>query len=287
MAKFSDLVRASVINSSTDPTLRPLTDTEITTWNNKAGSVDTALTGAPTAPTQAVSDDSTKMATTAFVNLKIPNYITNTVLTLKTGSLIQAKPTKGDSSLKIASTSFVAEAIADYIKDEGTSTVLPTGTSLETSLVVSDNSNKVATTAFVKSNLTTLETTLKGSDSTTINVINVPTGSRTIATSEIGKNFSNAVLSGSGGAVTFTLPAISASGTTPTLNSIIHFTKCNVNNITIKASGTNKIMDGNTISNTVTTETLATLTLHAIQISSTVYAWVIRSGLGTWTTSTT
>jgi len=49
-----------------------LSSTMLSTINGKAALASPAFTGTPTAPTPAVSDDSTKLATTAFVNDALP-----------------------------------------------------------------------------------------------------------------------------------------------------------------------------------------------------------------------
>ena len=51
------------------------TDTEKSTWNAKAPLDSPALAGVPTAPTPATADNTTKLATTAFI--KAQDYITS------------------------------------------------------------------------------------------------------------------------------------------------------------------------------------------------------------------
>jgi len=124
-----------------------------------------ALTGTPTAPTPTVTDNSTNIATTAYVVSK--NYITAAALTTYaplnspalTGSPTAPTVTSTDSSTAIATTAFVANAViaedakvlhttgnesASGTKTFTTSVVIPT-------LTATDNSTFAASTAFVRS----------------------------------------------------------------------------------------------------------------------------------------
>jgi hypothetical protein len=89
------------------------------------------LTGTPTAPTPTSTDNTTKIATTAFVNSYIAGNPTTTT---------QAT---ADSSTRIASTAFVKNVLSSS----------PTlgGVPLATTPAATDNTTKIATTAFVRS----------------------------------------------------------------------------------------------------------------------------------------
>jgi hypothetical protein len=81
------------------------------------------------------SDNTAKVATTAFVK-------TN-VATLPTGAAVTTSPITSDNTTKVATTAFVQTNVA----------TLPTGAVVTTTPITSDNTTKVATTAFVKNNL--------------------------------------------------------------------------------------------------------------------------------------
>lgn len=57
----------TIINSHIDDSARHVTAAERTAWNGKAPTASPAFTGTPTAPTPAATDNSTKLATTAYV----------------------------------------------------------------------------------------------------------------------------------------------------------------------------------------------------------------------------
>lgn len=74
-----------------------------------------AFTGNPTAPTQSTSDNSTKVATTAFVKANLPDLSTYAPLASPalTGTPTAPTQTTSDSSTKIATTAFAeAKALA-------------------------------------------------------------------------------------------------------------------------------------------------------------------------------
>ena len=138
-----------------------------TALGTKANLADPALTGTPTAPTQASTDNSTAIATTAFVTTKtsgIPTSAnlaaTNANVALKANKASPAltgtptAPTQGagNNSTRIATTAFVTGALG--AKANLASPAL-TGTPTAPTAASSDNSTKIATTAFVKANVTT------------------------------------------------------------------------------------------------------------------------------------
>lgn len=73
-----------------------------------------AFTGTPSAPTQDNSDNTTKLATTAYVTTK-----TNTLAPIAspalTGTPTATTPTAGTNNTQLATTSFVATAVAASI----------------------------------------------------------------------------------------------------------------------------------------------------------------------------
>ena len=77
----------------------------------KAPLASPALTGTPTAPTQAGGNSSTRIATTAFVAGELTSYAPLASPAL-TGTPTVPTQSVGDSSTKAASTAFVASAMA-------------------------------------------------------------------------------------------------------------------------------------------------------------------------------
>lgn len=88
----------------------------------KANIASPALTGAPTAPTPAVGDASTKLATTAFVNTSITNLNADNAINFSfkaniaspalTGNPTAPTQITSDTSTRIATTAYVANKIA-------------------------------------------------------------------------------------------------------------------------------------------------------------------------------
>ena len=93
---------------------------------------DTALTGVPTAPTVATADDSTKIATTAWANLWGVTLLDNSVLT---GNPTAPTASPGDNDTSVATTAYTDAAVAAH-------TTAATVAQL-------DNSTLLATTAYV------------------------------------------------------------------------------------------------------------------------------------------
>jgi hypothetical protein len=125
--------------------------------------VSPALTGTPTAPTQAPGDNSTKLATTAFVAaqaaLEAGIYAPLASPAL-TGAPTAPTQLAGDNSTKLATTAFVANYAATV-----TATYAPvnspafTGAPTAPTQTAGDNSTKLATTAFVANYAATVATT--------------------------------------------------------------------------------------------------------------------------------
>lgn len=79
----------------------------------KAPLASPALTGTPTAPSQAGSDNSTALATTHFVKLVLLDYAP-LASPILTGVPQAPTPPPGDNSGKISNTAFIAAALAFY-----------------------------------------------------------------------------------------------------------------------------------------------------------------------------
>jgi hypothetical protein len=109
---------------------------------NSLSSVSPALTGTPTAPTATVGTNTTQLATTAFVTAGFAPIASPAL----TGTPTAPTATAGDNSTKIATTAFIAASYAPLASPafSGTPTA-PTPLS-------SDSSTKIATTAFVAAN---------------------------------------------------------------------------------------------------------------------------------------
>lgn len=138
--------------------------------------IDAGLTGTPTAPTPAVDDNSTKVATTAYVNTAIDDAeSTGTgLLVRQTDPDLQGAPTSttpaaNDDSTRIATTEYVNAAIED-VTSTGTGLLVRqneptiidadlTGTPTAPTPATDDDTTKIATTAFVNN-------AIDGADST-------------------------------------------------------------------------------------------------------------------------
>lgn len=88
-----------------------------------------AFTGNPTAPTQLSSDNSTRLATTAYVNAVLSSYVLTTALSSYaplaspafTGTPTAPTPAAGTNSNAIATTSYVVTALGSYAPLAGAS----------------------------------------------------------------------------------------------------------------------------------------------------------------------
>ena len=105
-----------------------------------------ALTGTPTAPTPSSGDDSTKIATTAFVATSFAPLNSAALI----GAPTSTTPSSGDNSTKIATTAFVATSFAPL--NSPALIGVPTSTTPSSG----DDSTKIATTAFVKTSFAPL-----------------------------------------------------------------------------------------------------------------------------------
>lgn len=104
-----------------------------------------AFTGSPTAPTQTASDNSTKLATTAFVQSNLGNFAP-VVSPNFTGIPTAPTPATADNSTKIATTAFVQANLGGIAPlNSPAFTGAPTAPTQSSG----DNSTKIATTAFV------------------------------------------------------------------------------------------------------------------------------------------
>jgi hypothetical protein len=109
-----------------------------------------ALTGTPTAPTQATSDNSTKVATTAYVKADVTAATAGLApLASPTFTGTPSSPTAspGTSTTQIATTAFVAAADA-LLAPLASPTF--TGAPAAPTPTTSDSTTKIATTEFVK-----------------------------------------------------------------------------------------------------------------------------------------
>ncbi|MGX2040671.1 hypothetical protein ACWJKU_11140 [Methylocaldum sp. MU1018] len=105
-----------------------------------------AFTGSPTAPTQAEGDNSTKVATTAFVQTAVAPKAPLASPAF-TGSPTAPTQAGGDNSTKVATTAFVQTAVAPKAP---LASPAFTGSPTAPTQAGGDNSTKLATTAFVQ-----------------------------------------------------------------------------------------------------------------------------------------
>lgn len=158
-----------------------------------------AFTGVPTAPTAATNNNTTQLATTAFVQAAIaalvasspatldtlnelatalgndPNFATTmtNALALKaplnspalTGTPTAPTPTPGDNSTKLATTAFIAALIASYAP---LASPALTGNPTAPTPASGDNDTSIATTAFVVAALNRAQAIANGTDFDTI-----------------------------------------------------------------------------------------------------------------------
>jgi|GEM_PF-2465090 len=108
-----------------------------------------AFTGNPTAPTQSAADNTTKLATTAFVQTALVG-LAPTASPALTGNPTAPTQTAGDNSTKIATTAYVDTALG--VKAPLASPAL-TGNPTAPTQSAADNTTKIATTAFVQTAL--------------------------------------------------------------------------------------------------------------------------------------
>lgn len=145
------------------------------------------FTGTPLSTTPSTADNSTKIATTAYVQANLGSYLTTasaaaTYLTIATAASTYAPlaspaltgnptaptQTAGNNSTRLATTAFVQTALGSYLTTAAAaSTYAPlaspalTGNPTAPTQAAGDNSTKLATTAFVAAAITKAKATLK------------------------------------------------------------------------------------------------------------------------------
>jgi hypothetical protein len=109
------------------------------------GKIDTVLTGSPTAPTVTPStDNSTKLATTAFVQSTVAGYAPINAPTFTGDAKLQTSPPPGDNDTSIATTGWVTASFAPIL-----SPVFQGDPKLTNTPAPGDNDTSLANTAFV------------------------------------------------------------------------------------------------------------------------------------------
>lgn len=139
----------------------------------KAPLASPALTGTPTAPTQAEGNNSTRLATTAFVTAA------NSTLAPLASPALTGNPTaptqaEGNSTTRLATTAFVATATGALAP---LASPALTGNPTAPTQSVADNSTRVATTAFV----TTAVAAVSGGSVSTLNGQSTSAGEEALA----------------------------------------------------------------------------------------------------------
>jgi hypothetical protein len=133
-----------------------LTTAEAFTTASYAPLASPAFTGNPTAPTQTSTDNTTKLATTAFVTTAAAAKAPLASPTFTGTPLITTTPSPGDSTTKIADTAFVAASFAPLASPTFTGTpAAPTGTP-------GDTTTQIATDAFVAAAISSIPGTTPG-----------------------------------------------------------------------------------------------------------------------------
>ncbi len=142
----------------------------------KAPLASPALTGTPTAPTAAISDNSTTIATTAFVKSAVTSVTVSDATTGSKGLIQLSGDLSGTAALPtITNTAVITKVLTGYTSGAGTLSATDnvlqaiqklngndllkaplaspalTGTPTAPTVATSDNSTTIATTAFVKS----------------------------------------------------------------------------------------------------------------------------------------
>ena len=95
------------------------TDVAVTGWNTKADLDSPVFIGTPTAPTPASSDNSTKIATTKFVNAKAGNYLPLSGGTVTGGLTVEGTITgnlAGNAALATAATKLQPRGVSGHEK---------------------------------------------------------------------------------------------------------------------------------------------------------------------------
>jgi hypothetical protein len=139
-------VAAAVGGTDNSSLMSPLRTMQLITALALAPLASPALTGTPTGPTPVAGDNSTKLATTAFVKEALAPFAPLASPAL-TGTPTAPTPAEGDNSTNLATTAFVQEAIAPLAP---LASPALTGTPTAPTAGLGDNSTKLATTAFVQ-----------------------------------------------------------------------------------------------------------------------------------------
>jgi hypothetical protein len=136
----------AVAGTDNSSLMSPLRTMQLITALALAPLASPALTGTPTGPTPAAGDNSTKLATTAFVKEALAPFAPLASPAL-TGTPTAPTPAEGDNSTNLATTAFVQEAVAPLAP---LASPALTGTPTAPTAGLGDSSTKLATTAFVQ-----------------------------------------------------------------------------------------------------------------------------------------
>lgn len=155
---FADLNKTATNKEYVDSTFAPL--------------ISPVITGTPTAPTQTAGDNSTKLATTAFVTTAVAPKapLASPVFT---GSPTVPDQALGTNSSVIANTKFVFDGLA--LKANLASPAF-SGTPTAPTQLAGDNSGKLATTAYVDAAVTTTPNATKWAGSSKTVSTGTPSG---------------------------------------------------------------------------------------------------------------
>lgn len=109
-----------------------------------------ALTGSPTAPTPTTGNNSTRIATTAFVQASLPNISLYAPLASPafTGSPTAPTQSTSDNSTKVATTAFVKANLPDLSTYAPLASPALTGTPTAPTAAAGTSTTQIATTAF-------------------------------------------------------------------------------------------------------------------------------------------
>jgi len=128
-------------------------DVEVTlsSLGNKANSASPTFTGTVTIPTASANDNTTKAASTAYVQTELGDYLTTALGATKasptfTGTVTVPTPTAGDNTTKAASTAFVVAGFAPKAAPAFTGTATGVNLTLSGDLQVNGTTTTVAST---------------------------------------------------------------------------------------------------------------------------------------------
>lgn len=111
------------ITWATDTLFSPTRQALYNQMETYVSSVSPAFTGNPTTPTQLTTDNSTRVASTAYVKNNLTSYATLASPAL-TGSPTVPTPATADSSTLVASTAYVKNNLASYVTSTSLTTTL-------------------------------------------------------------------------------------------------------------------------------------------------------------------